>query len=245
MVEFYSEIFIRVAVVLFALWIGGLSTTVYGRLPDGVSIGPSHKPMCDNCGKEIKFKYFFPILGYILSRGKCIHCNVKIPKVYLMLEIAVFLYIILISFTYRVIDERFIFKSLFGAYCIVLCFIYYHNRKITYNIIWLFLVFLLAYRGYSNSLPSVITLFLCTVFSYLALKIFSKNIKIQQAELILSVISIISLGEIISFASFLCAFVVYKLNHYKKYNFFNKIINKQRMLLSVPIMVELMYIVFN
>ena len=70
MVEFYSEILIKCAVVLFALWIGGLSTTAYGRLPNDIDIGPTHKPSCDNCGAEIKFKYFFPILGYILMNSK-------------------------------------------------------------------------------------------------------------------------------------------------------------------------------
>ena len=71
---------------------------------------------CDNCGAEIKFKYFFPVLGYILSRGKCVHCKKPIPKVYLWLELAVATYIILMSFQYKIIDEKFISKALCGAY---------------------------------------------------------------------------------------------------------------------------------
>ena len=40
MVEFYSDIVVRVAVLFFALWAGGISTTLYGRLPSDTPIGP-------------------------------------------------------------------------------------------------------------------------------------------------------------------------------------------------------------
>ena len=76
MVGFYSEIIIRIAVFLYALWIGGLATTIYNRIPNEIPIGPSHKPCCNNCKKTIKFKYFFPILGYFFSGGiDILWCN--------------------------------------------------------------------------------------------------------------------------------------------------------------------------
>ena len=75
MADFYSDIIVRVAVFLYALWIGGLATTIFNRVPNEIPIGPTQKPRCNNCGNEIKFKYFFPVLGYFFSNGKCIHCG--------------------------------------------------------------------------------------------------------------------------------------------------------------------------
>lgn len=89
MVEFYSDIVVRVAVLFFALWVGGISTTLYGRLPTDTPIGPNHKPMCDHCGKRISFKYFIPVIGYFLSNGKCVHCQQKIPRIYLFIELII------------------------------------------------------------------------------------------------------------------------------------------------------------
>ncbi|MDX1957651.1 MAG: prepilin peptidase [Leptospiraceae bacterium] len=46
---------------------------------------PSH---CESCGKEIPILYLTPILGYIISIGKCFHCKAKLEKKFLITEIS-------------------------------------------------------------------------------------------------------------------------------------------------------------
>ena len=169
----FSNFILNFVVVLFAMWIGGLATTIYGRIPNDIPLGPSHKPMCDHCGTEIKFKYFFPIIGYIISKGKCVKCDNKIPRVYLYLEIAITIFVLLIAlqFDFRgdiFFDERFITKSILGAYLITLLFIYNTHKQIKVRLIWMLLTFIILYLGYNNLLPNFIDLFISVVASYTA-----------------------------------------------------------------------------
>ena len=244
MAEFYSEIFIRLCVVFFAIWIGGLSTTIYCRLPNDVKIGPTHKPTCDNCGNIIKPKHFFPIIGYILSRGKCVNCGKKIPIVYLWIEISIALYIVLLSFTYSIINEKFIFKSLFGAYCITLLFIYYNYKKISSNIIFVFIMLLIAYRGYNGNLPTIVNLFFCSAFSYITFRMYSKNVNMERNDFILSTIIMMSLGDFICFISFIPSAILWKLCKKRK-DIAEKMNNKKELFLLVPIVFELVYLFFK
>ena len=239
MVEFYSEILIKCAVVIFALWIGGLSTTAYGRLPNDIDIGPTHKPLCDNCGAEIKFKYFFPILGYILSRGKCINCKKPIPKVYLWLEIAVATYIILMSFQYKIIDEKFISKALCGAYLIVLLFVYQTHKRIKSRLVWMLTTFLLIYKGYNGILPSVIELFVCSAFAYMTFYLYSKKIKVEKTEFIMSTILVMSMGEIVA-SIFLLSAICFWMLFIRKNNKQKNIHLQQQHIVIVPLITALL-----
>ena len=199
MVELYSNILIRVAVLFYALWIGGLATTIFNRIPNEIPIGPSQKPRCNNCGYEIKFKYFFPVIGYFLSNGKCINCKMKIPRVYLFIELTICLYILLLSMTFPVIDEKFISKSLYGAFLIVLGTIYYHHKKLKSMLLWMLLAFILLYRGYNECLPKIIELFLTCISSYIAFFFLKKKYDLSDLEFKMCIILITSLGGGYSF----------------------------------------------
>ena len=66
------------------------------RLPRGISIiFPSS--FCPNCKSKIKFYDNIPIISYILLKGKCRICKIKIPLRYLIVEI---LMAFLFSFSY-------------------------------------------------------------------------------------------------------------------------------------------------
>ena len=198
MTGFYSEIIVRIAIFLYALWIGGLSTTIFNRIPNEIPIGPSQKPKCNGCGKEIKFKYFFPILGYFFSNGKCVNCGMKIPRVYLLLEVSILLYILFLSLTFDIFDEKFISASLYGAFLITLMFIYNAKKQIKIRLVWMLVAFILAYRGYNNTLPKVIDLFISCSCAYITFYLLRKHIKIDLPELEMCVILTASLGYIVS-----------------------------------------------
>ena len=208
MVGFYSEIIVRVAIFLYALWIGGLATTIYNRVPNEIPIGPSQKPRCNRCGNEIKFKYFFPVLGYFFSKGKCINCGMKIPRVYLFLELSILFYILTLSTTFEIFDEKFITKSLYGAFMVVLLFIYHSHKQIKARLIWMLVSFILAYRGYNYCLPDVIDLFISGVSSFLAFSIIKKHIPIELHEFEMCVILSSSLGMVVSVCYLIVAIIL-------------------------------------
>ena len=214
MVEFYSDIVVRVAVLFFALWAGGISTTLYGRLPTDTPIGPDHKPMCDHCGKRISFKYFIPVIGYFLSNGKCVHCQQKIPRIYLCIELVITAYIMLLSFRFNDFDEVFITKALFCAYLITLLFIYRTHRQIKVRFIWILASCILAYRGYSGNLPNLIDLFICFIIAYLAFSIYEKYIKLEKIEFIMCVMLVMQLGFIVAIVFFLSSLIFVFLHNY-------------------------------
>jgi prepilin signal peptidase PulO-like enzyme (type II secretory pathway) len=162
-------------VIFYALWIGGLSTTFYNRIPNNIPIGPTHKPKCNFCQKRISIVYFFPIIGYILSRGRCIHCKKRISPAYLILELTVFTFILLYFLikknSYNLascIGDNFIITSLNGAYTIILLFIYIKYKHFGRN----FLPTVLSYLTLSalkcayGFIPSITDICIIIFISY-------------------------------------------------------------------------------
>lgn len=56
------------------------------RIPRGISI-VSPPSFCPNCKSKIKFYDNIPIISYIILKGKCRNCRIKIPLRYLIVEI--------------------------------------------------------------------------------------------------------------------------------------------------------------
>jgi len=215
MTGFYSEIITRIAIFLYGLWIGGLATTIYNRIPNEIPIGPTQKPRCNNCGNEIKFKYFFPVIGYFLSNGKCVHCGMKIPRVYLLLELSILIYTLVLCLTFDTFNEKFLSTSLYGAFLITLLFIYHAKKQIKIRLVWMLVAFILAFRGYNNLLPDVIDLFISGVLSYASFYLIRKNVKIEIPELEMCVILMTSFGYIISLIFFALTILLKFVNKFK------------------------------
>ena len=70
--------------------ISGLATTNILRLTSGNELPVlSSKCVCGNCGAPINPLYQLPIISFVLCRGKCRSCKVRIPVDALLLEITV------------------------------------------------------------------------------------------------------------------------------------------------------------
>lgn len=82
---------IVVAAMLFVYYhIGGLATTNMLRLTSGNSLPiNSSKCVCDNCGTKITPFFQFPVISYIICKGKCRGCGIAIPLYPLILELTV------------------------------------------------------------------------------------------------------------------------------------------------------------
>lgn len=242
---YFNAIFLKVAVFLFAIWLGNMSTSVYYRLPNDIPIGPNFKPVCDYCGKRISFKYFFPIIGYLISGGKCIYCKKQIPKIYLLLELLIAFFVILLSFQYYVIDEKFISKSFLCAFLITLLVIYETHKKITKNSIWILLTFLLLCQGYNNNLPSIIGIFFNCIIGYSSVEIVKRSIKIDALEGVMSIIILSFLPIYFSYIFFIVSLILFvikkiliKIND--KYKFYIKKIH----IIVFPIISMIVYLFY-
>ncbi len=215
----------RVAIFFYALWCGGLATTIFNRIPNEIPIGPTHKPRCNNCGHNISFKYFFPILGYFLSNGKCIKCGMKIPRIYLLIELSITLYIVLLSLTFDIFEEEFIATSLYGAFVITMMFIIIKHKKFKARLVWMLASFTTAYLGYSHNLPKAIDLFTSGVLAYGSLFLIKKIIKLEPEEFKTCIISLIPFGILKNFIVAFVAIALFLINktRFKKYT--NKLKN--------------------
>ena len=66
------------------LFLGSFFNVVGIRVPNKESLlGRSH---CPNCGKTLGALELFPIVGYLVLKGKCKECNMKIPLKYPLME---------------------------------------------------------------------------------------------------------------------------------------------------------------
>ncbi len=63
-------------------FIGALVT----RWPDGRSV-LSGRSSCDSCGAQLAWHELFPLLSFLLSKGRCRHCNAVIGRVHFSAEL--------------------------------------------------------------------------------------------------------------------------------------------------------------
>ena len=114
--------------LLFYLLVIGLSpvlasflSVVIHRVPRGESIiwPGSHCPACD---RRLGLPELLPILGWLLSRGRCRHCGAPIPFRYLLLELLVPVLLIYAGFLAGP-SWLFLRDAIFLLLLVVLCFV--------------------------------------------------------------------------------------------------------------------------
>ena len=142
-------------VALFTIYfhIGGLATTNILRLTKGNKADVNYPHCtCDNCGYNIPPFLQFPVISYVITKGKCKNCGIQIPKYPLVLEIAVMLGMFLITVVSR-----------FTVLGVLLSFAYYEGVRV-------FVVKKLGKREeeyekqYKKAVISMIPFVLCTMF---------------------------------------------------------------------------------
>ena len=80
------SVLIAVFAFLFGASLGSFASVVAYRLPMGESIARP-RSRCPICKEAIKSWYNIPVLGYILTKGQCHFCSVRISMRYVFLEI--------------------------------------------------------------------------------------------------------------------------------------------------------------
>ncbi|MCX6007341.1 MAG: prepilin peptidase [Chloroflexi bacterium] len=81
------DIAVILILFLFGISVGSFLNVVADRVPLGKSIihPPSH---CINCGHELEPRDLFPIISYLLLRGKCRYCGHAITVRSMLVELA-------------------------------------------------------------------------------------------------------------------------------------------------------------
>ncbi len=89
-------------IALLGLALGSFATALIYRVPKGIPWAwntPSDKKKdsgisrsaCPVCDENLNILDLFPVFSWLFLRGKCRHCSAKIPKRYLLVELAVLL----------------------------------------------------------------------------------------------------------------------------------------------------------
>lgn len=83
----YLHIPTAVFVFCFGACVGSFLNVVIYRLPAGMSV-TTPPSRCPTCGARLQFfRENLPILGYVLVRGRCRYCGVRISPQYMIIEL--------------------------------------------------------------------------------------------------------------------------------------------------------------
>jgi len=115
-----EQIIFIAAFVLIYFHISGLATTNILRLTAGNTLPVlASKCVCDHCGAPITPLLQLPIISYLICRGKCRNCKVKLPVDALLLEILMWVGMIVLSAVFG-----------FSLQGVTLSFLYYELVRI-------------------------------------------------------------------------------------------------------------------
>jgi leader peptidase (prepilin peptidase) / N-methyltransferase len=82
-----SEWFVWLLAALAGASIGSFLNVCIYRLPEGESV-VTPRSRCPGCGTPISWRDNFPILSYLLLRGRCRTCGIRISPQYPLVELA-------------------------------------------------------------------------------------------------------------------------------------------------------------
>ena len=102
---------------------------------------------CENCNAQIKSIYLIPIIGYLLSKGRCYSCNTKINKRFFYEESIAFIYGMLLGYLHPQIDFLF-FSMIYFVLAFIAGRIDYEKLLIPTEIIFALLAITVGERIY-------------------------------------------------------------------------------------------------
>lgn len=82
------ESLIWIYAAIIGLCVGSFLNVCISRWPEGLSV-VSPRSRCPNCGSEIAWYDNVPVLSYLILRGRCRGCGMRISPIYPAVELAV------------------------------------------------------------------------------------------------------------------------------------------------------------
>lgn len=105
--------------------IGNYACSVVYRLPRGQTPFEK-KPYCGHCGNMLQPRDLFPLLSFLMTRGKCRFCGDPIRLSYFVIELLC-LVLFVTNFLLIGMSESFLLITAMSVFLIILVFIDYHD----------------------------------------------------------------------------------------------------------------------
>jgi prepilin signal peptidase PulO-like enzyme (type II secretory pathway) len=164
---------------VFGAIFGSYSTLFAYRLPIGEScfgryFGP--KSRCPSCNTIIRTRELIPIFNWLFTLGRCTTCKVKIPKTYLLIEIATSV-LFMVCYTKFSFSEEFIIFALLCAACVVIVATDYSSKTFPNQALNVILIAGLVNRVLLDNgiIEAVFSASIGVVFATIFYQLFHKN----------------------------------------------------------------------
>ncbi len=118
-----------ILMTVLGLSIGNYATSIVYRLPRGLKIA-NDPPYCE-CERRmyLQVRDNFPFFSWLLSRGKCRWCDIRIPALYAMVELGCAMLFVTALWHFGVGDALVIVLAL-GVFLITQCALYYEQKRL-------------------------------------------------------------------------------------------------------------------
>ena len=124
--------------------VGNYACSVIYRLPRGKTPFDCH-PFCGHCNAPLQTIDLYPILSWLMTRGKCRYCKGEIPSIYMAVELAC-LAIFIGYFLHFGISEAFLLYTIFAVFVVILAAIEWQQGWISSSIYGYAITFLALAR---------------------------------------------------------------------------------------------------
>ncbi|MEE9573430.1 MAG: prepilin peptidase [Candidatus Neomarinimicrobiota bacterium] len=105
-------------VIILGLVFGSFLNVCVYRLPKHQPISKP-RSRCPQCNHQLKFWENIPVLSYLLLRGKCSNCKIKISLRYPLIEILTTLVFVIIYYYFDISIETFLLMMFFSIVIII------------------------------------------------------------------------------------------------------------------------------
>ncbi len=142
-------IYYLIVFFVFGTIFGSFFNVVGFRLPRGESIinPPSH---CSKCNTQLTPKELIPIVSFILQKGKCRHCQIKIPYFYVLFEFLTG-FLFALSFYVFGFTSELILAIILSSMAIVLIISDYHFMILSDEVLIVSAILIIAYLLFFDS----------------------------------------------------------------------------------------------
>lgn len=150
--------------MLIALWavlglvFGSFGTVAAYRIPKRQSLATPARSYCPNCNATITVLENVPVLSYLVLRGKCRHCGVRISARYPLTELVTAVLFAFSAWKFGLSGELFVFSAFLWT-LVVLSVIDLEHRLLPNRVVYpLFLVgwAALAVTAFASSEPELL-----------------------------------------------------------------------------------------
>lgn len=125
--------------IFFGLAFGSYATMAQYRIPNNrpwsaINLMEGDKIHCPGCKKQLHFKYWCPVIGFLRTGGKCVYCGMKVSPLYLFTELSIMMLSVLNVLLYG-FEQQYLPMQLFGSCIAVLAVIEIEHRKVPEKIL--------------------------------------------------------------------------------------------------------------